>query len=785
MNPRRNDLGSIARSASADGRANSDTFNFDILDTVKRNVWLISFFTLMGIGLATLFFLTVPKTFRSTAKIFVDEKNAPTISGADGESFFSQVAIEKYIEILKSSTVLAPAVKQGNFEALATFSEAEDVLHDLRDGDSFIAKSADIKSNSGVIEISFDGPDPEECRQILDGIIGSFGHHIESTAKDIGGETASLIQQVQQDMLDRLTEVEKQIQALMANPELLTMDGRIINTFQIQQSKLHDELHELRRQRTKLQVNVENVKQSQMAGKNLDALMIGILQDFNEGSLGAYVSTHNQYVELKVLEQRLLNEFGSQHPDLIAIRNQIATVDKLRMQELSTLRGSEPAKAGSDDSQRQMVEIFTDHMAGQINMLNSQEASVKRAIQEEQAEASAAAADVEQLLALQRERDRLEKGYYTVIDRLGEINVLKDFSWRKMSVLNPPSFGEQVAPSLPICVAGGLFLGSLFGLVLAGLKEVAEKTFRSSEDIAAVLGTRVIGHVSLFQRCRPSKDSPYPSVAPELIVLHQPSGNSSESYRSIRTSVFFQAQEKNAKVIQVTSPLPGDGKSTTIANLAASIAQSGRKVLVIDADFRKPTQHKLFGLSNDRGTTSVMYRELDLSEAMRVVQPGFLSVLPCGPMPSNPAELLTCGRFEEVLGACRSQFDFILVDTPPLLAVTDPSIVCRFVDMVYLVMRIRKGVRDCARQAKEGMDSMGVELDGVIINGLKRSDHNRYEYSGNYGYSYGGKAYGKNYSAGSRSIMPHVPAVSNGVESVEEPVLSGSGRVSSSRSRTR
>ena len=163
---------------------------------------------------------------------------------------------------------------------------------------------------------------------------------------------------------------------------------------------------------------------------------------------------------------------------------------------------------------------------------------------------------------------------------------------------------------------------------------------------------------------------------------------------------------------------------------------------------------------------------MEPEEAVRVIQPEYLSVVTCGPIPPNPSELLTSARFEAIIKIYREQYDYILIDTPPLLAVTDPAIVCRYVDLVYMVMRITNGVRSNSVRAKEVIDSMGVELSGVIINGLRRRDHKTYDYKGGKygygGYSYGGgygSGYGKNYSgtasAPAASTSSHQPPVPN------------------------
>ena len=738
-----------ANSAPApSGGGLTDFYNFDLFDMVRRKLWLIVFFTLLGLALSLVFFFKAPKTYRSEAKVSVDEKGSSSLN----EDGVSENTVEKYIEILRSAATLKSAIKDGGFERMEIFKDSESILRDLRDGKTLAAKSADVKANSGVIRITFDGSNPEETQKVLEAVVNSFEDYIDSDAKDIGGKTTLLWTQLHESMLVRQKEVQTEIESLMGLPEMLIVDGRVQNPFQMQQARLHEELHQLRRDRTKLEARISAIQQAKAMGKNPEALMRGVAQEFSDPSMSAYTSTHNKYVDLKMKEQELLQEYGPQHPDLKNIRRQIAMVDEMRMQELSTLRSGENELGGG---QRDNVADFVEQMNGQISMIVAQETSLEGSIEIERTKAAETAVNIERLQSLQRERDRLELYSDNTIEKLGEVKALDDIQWREMSKLDDPSPAEQVAPSLPLCLGGGLFLGTMFGLLFGGLKEMAEKTFRSSDDIASILGTRVIGHVGLFQKVRPKKDSPFATVGPELIALHQPSNPACEAYRSIRTSIFFQAQETGAKVIQMTSPTPGDGKSTTVGNIAASMAQSGRKVLVIDADLRKPRQHKYFGVDNDFGLTSVVYGQMKPDEAIRVIQPEYLSLITCGPIPPNPSELLTSARFEAIINAYRDQFDYILIDTPPLLAVTDPAIVCRYVDLIYMVMRITNGVRSNSARAKEVLSSMNVELSGIVINGLRRRDQKSYDYTGGkygyggytYGGSYGdGASYGKNYS---------------------------------------
>ena len=731
--------------ASGAGRS-ADLYNLDILDMVRRKFPLILFFLLLGIGLSVMYYLKAPKTFESTAKIFVDEKNAPTMN-SDNSAFATDENVEKYLEILKSTKILQPAIDRGNFYNMNLFAECDDVLFKLREGEDFQVMPADTKSNSGVIRLSFSGDTPEECKKVLEDIIDSFDRHIKSTTRNIGGENANFVQRAETKWLSRLKDVEKEIESLMVRPELLNVEGKVVNPYQMDLSLLRNDLHKLRSQRGQALARLQKVREDQALGRSSDDLISEIMFDESNVSDNSYARVNGQLLNLRVEEQDLLNEYGDDHPELKSIRRKISTVELMLQRELGDMRGGRGQATATPD----LVADFIQKTERQVSLLVAGEKQIEDQVANIQQKSMGVSSLVEKLNALQRERERLETGYYALIEQMSEVNALKEHLWRNLSILDPPSAAEEVAPKLSICLAAGLMLGSLMGLAFAAFKDMAEKTFRSSDDVGAMLDTRVIGHVSLFQKVRSDKrNSKFPEVQPEIVTIHRPAVQASESYRAIRTSLFFQAQEKGAKIIQVTSPAPGDGKSTTCANLAASIAQSGRRVLLLDADMRKPTQHKMFGVSKDLGLSSVITGEATAMEVVQEVIPDYLSVISAGPIPANPAELLTSARFASILNEYRDAFDYVIIDTPPMLAVTDPSIICSHSDLVYMVMRIRNGVRTNSLRSKEIIDSMGIELGGVIINGLRRRDQKNYEYSGQYGY--GTYSYGKTAEVNNKAV---------------------------------
>ena len=339
---------------------------------------------------------------------------------------------------------------------------------------------------------------------------------------------------------------------------------------------------------------------------------------------------------------------------------------------------------------------------------------------------------------LRQDIARTQQLFEGVVKRLEEINLIQDFGKMKTRVLSNAPPGWQTAPVLSRIVGFAGTMGFFAGCAIAFLLEMADKRFRSPEEITERLGVPVIGHIPYF---KPDKGDTASAIDGSLCVYHRPKSNLAEAYRGIRTALYFSTRGEGHKVIQVSSPNPGDGKSTMAANLAVAIAQSGKRTMIVESDFRRPRVHKLFGLERDIGVTSVIAGEAELSDAIQETGIENLYSLSCGPKPSNPSELLSSPRYGELIDLLREKFDYVIIDTPPLMAVTDPAVVATRVDGILLTIRISKrSQQDCVRSA-ELLASLGANQLGVIVNGVDARD----KYGG-YGYGgyrqYGSKTYG-------------------------------------------
>ncbi|MEC3654442.1 CpsD/CapB family tyrosine-protein kinase [Bacillus siamensis] len=212
--------------------------------------------------------------------------------------------------------------------------------------------------------------------------------------------------------------------------------------------------------------------------------------------------------------------------------------------------------------------------------------------------------------------------------------------------------------------------------------------------------------------------------------MSEPKSINSEQYRTIRTNIEFSSVDTEVKSLLITSAGPEEGKSTTAANLAVVFAQQGKKVLLIDADLRKPTVHFTFKLDNGTGLTSLLLQQIPFQKAVLRAEEANLDILTSGPIPPNPAELLSTGAMRDLLSEASAVYDKVIVDTPPVLAVADTKILGSYTDGAIMVISSGKTDKEKAAKAKEALDYCPCKLLGAVMNGKKQTKHSDYAYYG-------------------------------------------------------
>ena len=297
-------------------------------------------------------------------------------------------------------------------------------------------------------------------------------------------------------------------------------------------------------------------------------------------------------------------------------------------------------------------------------------------------------------------------------------------------IISPASVpGSPSSPNVPrnILIAGVAGLLLAVGAVL--LRDYLDQSVKSGQELIERTGLVPIGHVS-YTPARQERRG-------ELTVMQEQSP-ASEAYRSLRTNLLFSNVDTPLRTIIVTSAAPGEGKSRTAANLAVVLAQSGRRTVLVDADFRRPDQHRNFGFVRNVGLSNLVIQEMKEEEGLLPVDGvSDLSVLPSGPPPPNPSELLGSARVRAVLSRLQEAFDFVVIDTPPVNAVTDPAVLATIADGVIMVIESGRTSYGAVTHAKQTLDRVGANVIGAVLNKVRTGRGGEaYAYEYYYGYTY-------------------------------------------------
>jgi polysaccharide biosynthesis transport protein len=417
---------------------------------------------------------------------------------------------------------------------------------------------------------------------------------------------------------------------------------------------------------------------------------------------------------LETEKGRLLSIFTPEHPRIQELNQQIAEARRgMRAEINNVVRGIESSYAAARSREESLDK---EAKAQQTMALSLKEVGVEYAVLNEEVV--------------------VNRGLYeNVLKRLHETNVANDLAASNMQIVQRAEL--PLSPSSPNWRRNMLLsaiLGVLLALGSAFFLEYMDSTVNTPQSVWAAVSLTTLGVVphlkSLPEKYRTapmqgeppkylnSPEESKESMSKELVMARDQLSLTAESYRTIRTALLLSKAEHPPKVILLTSPAPGEGKTVTTVNLAAALAQSGQSVVVVDADLRKGRCHKLVNVPNQYGLANVLTGQIALRNAMKETAVTNFYLLPRGTLPPNPADLLMSRKMQEVLNELRNSFDFVLVDSPPAIAVSDAAVVSAYCDGVLLVFHGQRTTTQAARQAVERLDSINATLLGVILNGV-------------------------------------------------------------------
>jgi polysaccharide biosynthesis transport protein len=297
-------------------------------------------------------------------------------------------------------------------------------------------------------------------------------------------------------------------------------------------------------------------------------------------------------------------------------------------------------------------------------------------------------------------------------------------SVRNLAPANLPA--KPSSPNIRKLVGLGLAAGLVLGIVIAVIRETLDRTVRDSEDVDELTDLTILGTVP-----REFPKKPLPATS-------SPRSARAEAYRQVRTTL-LNARHPEMQTMAVTSPSLGEGKTSVATNVAAVFSRSGQRVAIVDADLRRPCVASFLGVQSERGLTDVLAGTCSLHEALNLLNDGRLAVLTSGALPVNPSEALGGAAMKQVLRQLADEYDYILIDTPPVLPVSDPLVLAPLVDGVILVIELGHTTRDRVKRATKALDRVNATILGVVPNKSGKGRDRDYRYPYRYAYISGRK----------------------------------------------
>ncbi|WP_166831368.1 polysaccharide biosynthesis tyrosine autokinase [Thalassoroseus pseudoceratinae] len=741
--------------------------SFDILQILKRRWAVLVVAVALGWAASVAYWYLTPPTYESAAQLMIMRRDPrlATRGVQDGQTGgVGEDILATHMQLLQSPRIVKDALKGGELYDL------ESIKGELQPNETpvdYVIDHLDVtRGGSGgakeanVLNINFRHNSPRDSQLIVNALVQRFQSFVDEQSEDVNNEAAELIARARKDLENELSEVESERLNMRKNAPLLWNGSESNNIHRTRYEQIQQELSALRLQATEAESRLQIVRDvvKRDSGSSVNMLQkLSLIDDENLARLGVFVEVigseassasfqasmpvrleeakaqYEVLAQLRAEEKNLLENFAPRHPEVVRIRHKIEEAKRV-LKETSgttTLTGNE--KTLTPDG---IVDAYARILENDLQSIKKREEGLLALAAQEEESAKELVVYELQDETLDKQVARRQELYNAVVERLRDINMAKDYGGFINELIASPSFGDTVWPNLPLCVVLGTFLGLLGGVGGALALEYQDRSFRDADEVAAVLDLPVLSQVPFLEIPEEATNPLHATMDLTVCALHSPQSPEAEVFRGLRTQMFFAANGEELRVLAITSAKPGDGKTTVTANLAFSLAQTGRRVLLVDCDMRRPRMNQVFGVENETGLSLVLQGQVKPSDVIHAVPETNVTFLPAGPNPGNPAEMLESVAFHEFLETAKSEYDFVLLDCPPVLKVADPCIIASQVDGMLLALRVSQDTKPEALKTLEMLDQTGVTMLGLVLN-CWDAGGSFDTYGGGYGYGYG------------------------------------------------
>ena len=687
------------------------------LGSVRKYKWIIAAIVALATTGAVLYTSQQTELYQAQASMVIDPKLPDLLGqgqemvavGAGGQSSTAEYYRQQR-EVLQSYQLMRRTVEDNDLHLkLLAEEDREDLTQeevmDLTTRRLRNAVEVDYPEQNRIMYVTFKNPDPQLAADVANAHVDTYVSWTKGQLS-LGTQRASKWLATELDLAEKkLRESEtKLVEFQKANDILsVSLEDRQ-NMISANITRFTEALNDARAKRIELTASLARMRKS--AREDVTKTPV-----FGLSETAALESVKSQYYLERNKFLEIEKEVGPKNPEY---QKQKAKVTDL----LAALQNE--------------AQLAIRTVEAQLAVASATEKSFESELEKHRQEAFQLGPKVVQFNQLQRDRKSNEDKYNILVQRLGTSDLNSRLDTVNVTPLDrarPPTepFFPSVRRNVVFAGAVSLFLGIGLAFLLAFL----DRSIKTLEDVQAAANLPVLGIIPMLGE----SDVPHADEkARDLYVFQHPTSRVAECCRALRTNILFSGADKPLKTLVVSSPNPREGKTTSVIYLGTTMAQSGQRVLLIDSDMRRPRLHQSTAVPRQIGLSNLIVGEVDYADCIKTTDIPNMYVLPCGPLPPNPAELLMTHRFQLVLEELGRRFDRILLDSPPLQAVTDAVVLSRHTDGVILVVKAGKTLREDVTRSVRQIASVDGIVVGAILNELDLEERRGGYYYSYYGY---------------------------------------------------
>jgi len=694
--------------------------------------------------LGAVYYFTATEVYEAKASVLVLQTGEDVWSTSMTPEGSKNSLIPTYEKILTSQVVMDGAVKRLR-KAPAEFRvDLADVPQHRQSNALRQNLTAKGLQDTNIIEIAYQSRHPAAAEAIVDAVVQSYLDFMSQNHKDVSIEILQVLDQERTRLQAELAVKERELAGLRGKVGDLGAGSktRVLHPTNQDAISINKDLSKIRRERVELEASLAAIQDAIRNGGDLQQHLIAVEpqvgRELVRRTLGLSEPDRRaiQDLERRLFDYRsnrevLLSHLDISHPGKLELDERIRESQQY-LDSLQSKLDREIARLARNVLGPALVSMVRE----KLSRTEAYEQQLSGHYEQAEHAALEVADELSKIVLVEHELNQMKRAHDSLLDQIAGIDMRQNQADLRMAVISEPKAGSRpVTPNLFrvafVCLLSGFFVGSALVYAL----DILDDRFRSPEDLQQQLDTTMLAVV----RPLPAADGKGNAA---IHVHTSPTSLESEAFRTMRTALTLADEDRNRLVL--TSAEPGDGKTTVIANLATSFAQTGKETLLIDADLRRPGLSKLFVMRGLPGLSDALRSQDSIEEACgaRIQPSGIaqLEILPCGPKPSDPAELLAGARFEDLVAWAEGRYDQVLIDAPPILAASDAAIIGRKCDGIVLIVQPEKNHRRLVLRARDSLASMKVELVGEVANRVdveKAESYYGYGYGYGYGHSYG------------------------------------------------